>query len=250
MNTAPYSNSIAGINLVKNMLIPQKNAWLTEIFKSTVARMGQRYAQDKDPVIDFALMDFAKVIIPKFDFYSMEEIESIMVLGATGELGDNIAISSRTITTWFRNYASNYRPKIASKYADDTTKAHQKQLDAPMPVKSTREDIIEHLREVYDDYHNGNMIHSRSYDLAVKFDVIPEKYHDLEPMKIRAKSILAEEKGKELSKGTITRTAYLQAINTVADGTPLDQAMKRVALSDWFSMMKLGKGFQVKELQQ
>ena len=244
MNTNPYSQTRKGLNLVKNMLVPQRNAWLTDIFKATIARMGQKTTIEGDKVVEYALTDFATILIPQNDSFSQDEIEEVLRLGATGELGDNIAMSSRTLTTWFKNYLNDYRPKVAAKLKE--SEPVKMLAEAPVP-KLTVEMVIEHLREVYEDYHAGHIVMSRTYDIAVQFGLMPDKYTDLKRFQDLARLEVTKDSAQRLNKGVLSIQDYQTAIKNTNDGSPLDQAMKRAALCAWFDWMKLGKGFKVEQ---
>lgn len=249
MNTKPYSDTINGINLVKNMLAPQRGNWLVKQWEDTAARMGQKYvasvnAQDDfDPVIDIALEDYRDLIIHDYSHYSQGEIADVLKRGAQGQFGENFSISSKAITTWFRIYSTTVRFEIAKAYEQEQSK-FTKTLPEPKKPEYTKQDAIKHLQEAYEDYHNGEIILAWSYDIAVKFDLLPEKYQDLSKTVIRAQEIVREQQAKKLGKGHISRSEYLRIIQDVSDGTPLDQAMRKVALGEWFDWMKLGTGFK------
>lgn len=239
MNTQPYIDTIERRNSWANQLIPQRRAWLYEQLKNAGMRMGQR--QTDSDIFAMALKDLEEELTDNHGHYSLSEIESVLNLGSKGKLGDNTMIATKIIFAWLERYKSEYRPKLASKHAET-----MQGMPAPEKVRElTRKEAIDHLREVYEDYHEGHIVLSRSYDIAVQFDLIPEKHRDLEKHLPRATALLSEDKAKQLSKGRITRTDYLESISNAESGSPLDQKCRVLALGEWFDWMKLGRGFQL-----
>ena len=101
MNTQPLKNTESKVNIWKDTDPAERNMKLNNAIIAARKRMGQ-HSGDPD-VYNMAKMDTIEIINENYSWFSVDEIEDVLYLGASGLIGDNIAISTRTIGTWFRN---------------------------------------------------------------------------------------------------------------------------------------------------
>lgn len=173
MNTSPYNQTKEGLNLVRNMLAPQMRLWVSEQLEITIARMGQRLVSKEDRVLTQAVIDFIDLIIPTVGHYSQEEVEDVLRLGALGELGDNVSMSSRTVSSWFRRYSTEHRPKIAKQHAIDYPEPIVRELP---PAELGREYYEREARVAAMEYEPSDihLIHPRMFDIYAAHGLIDE----------------------------------------------------------------------------
>lgn len=195
MNTLPYAQTIESRNRVRNMLVPQRNLWALELIQTATARMGQNRFDKDDPRLQQAVKDFIDIILPTVSQLSQQEVEHVMALGACGELGDGVGISSRTIAGWFRVYMADVRPKIAAKYREET-EVPVRELP---PAEFGREYFEAEAKKAAYEYEPADteLIHPRMFDIYVEHGLIAEPEKKLAKHRERAQMEARKEARKE-----------------------------------------------------
>jgi len=235
MNTLPYQSTIEKQNLFKNQLIPQRNAWVFEQVNLAFKRAGQ-YKVDTD-ILELVATDMVEELIEKYSFYSMSEIEEILKLGAKGELGDSMAISSRTVSTWLRVYKKDYRPKLAK-----VSKPEPLLLPAGQSKrKLTPKDLEEYIAEMYSQYHEDGTLYCQTYDLFFKYGVMELKDETIKRLIAKAKIRVAQDLDQGVAVGTVDVREFLKRKETDVERRVDDEA-KRLAVGWYFDKKKLSNG--------
>ena len=235
MNTEPFKLTLQGTNLYKNSLIPQRNKFVYEQVESAAIRMGQQNFTKS--VMDLAVLDFKMICESRMDYYSLEEIASVLQLGALGELGDAIGMSSRTLASWVRNYQDNYRKKVARYYEDNDVVALHEPEKSKELSEQEKKDCFE---EAYHDYFETGEISVFLHDLFLEWGYIPEKCQSLEKHILKAKTRLSEELSKRVQRGRIGIVDVKRVLNeTLSDDGLLLQECKKMVLEEVFNWEKL-----------
>lgn len=196
MDTHGLEMSLAGKNLYKANLIPQRKKAILDQVKLAAKRMGQTKIDAE--VFQITAGDLIDEIESRYDYYSMEEIESVMKLGAVGRLGDNISLSTRTVISWFDFYNKDYRSNLTKKIKPMTENLLAESTESK-PIPMTKEELDNYLDFVLDEFESGQRLYSFVYDtffnngLTNKFEEDKERYMRL------GKSKISEERSNAIS---------------------------------------------------
>lgn len=232
MNANPYRKTIEGENLFKNQLIPQRNAWILDQVKTAFKRAGQ-YKADSD-IIDLVTTDLKTEIENRFGHYSMDEIESILILGAKGELGETTAISSRSVSGWLRAYEKEYRRFLAA-----FCKSERKEpLKIERPRKLTDEEMDEYIQAMYDQYHEDGTVYSMTFELMWKYGKIELSDKTIDRLKENAKLRVSQNLDLE-QKGLLLNFVEYEKSKEQDVENRIKNEAKRLAVAWYFDMMKL-----------
>jgi hypothetical protein len=234
MNTEPYNQTLEGTRLFKHQLRPQRNLWALEQIKEAFTRNGQ-YRVDLE-IHEFVTKDFVEELEARYSHYSMDEIEEILKLGAKGELGDTVAISSRTICGWLRIYKKDYRPKLAAFCKSESIELPQ----AEEPKRLTPEELQKYIDERRQDFYDNGTLFATTYDILEKYEKI--KVTDDEIMRYvrQARTQVKSDMEQQAHVGAIPVAEVIKAKDNPAllDERVANEA-KKIAVGALFSKMKL-----------
>lgn len=236
MNTKPYNQTLEGIRLFKHQLRPQRNLWALEQIKEAFTRNGQ-YRVDVE-IHEFVTKDFVEELEARYSHYSMDEIEEILKLGAKGELGDTVAISSKTICAWLRTYKKEYRPKLAA-----FCKSEAKELpESEEPKRLTPEELQKYIEERRKDFYENGTLFATTYDILEKYEKI--KVSDDEIMRYvrQARIQVKSQMEQQAHVGAIPVAEVIKAKDnpSLLDERIANEA-KKIAVGALFSKMKLSE---------
>jgi len=195
MNTEAVEKSLNGDNQFKNSLIPQRNKFLLDECKDAAKRMGQFNVNAE--VFTLAFEGLRDEIISLYSFYSLEEISSVLLLGAKGELGDNVSISFRTFVSWFKEYHNNYRKNLIKQIKPNLNIKQISSVKSEVPF--TKDDAISHLNEVLDDYKIGGNIYGFSYNIFEKYGLTNLYSDNKDSYDSRGKTVVRERNNMSIS---------------------------------------------------
>lgn len=215
-------SSIQGTNLYKNQLIPQRKRFVLDEVKLAAKRMGQNKIDEE--IFRVAAKDLIDEIERAYFFYSLEEIAEVMRMGATGQLGDSVSISSRTFISWFKEYKQNQRPKLFSAYRSSQTNVLTARSESRDGTLSD-EEYKEYKEYVIDEYRkqgDSALLFSFTYDIFKKNGETDIYEDNKEKYDLMATALLRE---KSAAKG--------RSFNSyVSEGSVVSQA-KVLALKDY-----------------
>jgi len=234
MNLKPYIATLEGQKIWRNQLIPQRNKALADMLLLAAKRMGQN-SIDAD-VYKIAQIDMQNAVNDRLHYFSMEEIEELLRLGATGELNakdaktqNNGHFSAKNILDWVRVYLSDYRPKLAAIHREQAPQLPP----AEVRKELTEDDIDDYLRDMREHFTETGQTFSFTYDLLRRRRGLELSVSERDLIAAEARVRLEERQKNKLASGRIGMADYLRSLET----NPSDEftaECKRVTVRKYF----------------
>lgn len=132
---SPIQQTLDGAGLFVNELAPQRREFIRQECILAAKRMGQGDVAEKNvQVLQQAANDLLEVVMTKYRYMSKAEFSHVMKMGAFGELGDNVAVSSRTFMGWFRKYQPIRAGLLRDARAASGPPADEEKQPGPIPT--------------------------------------------------------------------------------------------------------------------